>query len=103
MIGTIGKVTGKQSAGRLTANRLPRHAEGTRSTPGSRPPGTEKAMNYYLTSQLVAERQTALAADVAYRARLKDARAARKARLAAANRPARTRRLFLGRPAHAAV
>jgi hypothetical protein len=57
-------------------------------------------MNYYVTSQLVAERQAALAADVTRRAQLKDARAARAAS-AAADRPARTRRLVFARPAHA--
>jgi hypothetical protein len=60
-------------------------------------------MNYYLTSQLVAERQAALVADVAHRAQLKSARAARRA-TAVTERPARrTRRLSFGRPAHAAA
>jgi hypothetical protein len=58
-------------------------------------------MNYYLTSQLVAERQAALVADVAHRAQLKTARAARKASAAVTDRPARARRLSFGRPAHA--
>jgi hypothetical protein len=57
--------------------------------------------NYYLTSQLVADRQIALAASVAHRAQLKDARAASKASAVAADRPVRIRRLFLGRLAHA--
>ena len=58
-------------------------------------------MNYYLASQLVADRQAAVAAGLTRRAQLRDARAARKARAASAGRPARTRRLFVGRPAHA--
>ena len=45
-------------------------------------------MNYYLASQLVADRQAAVAAGVTRRAQLKDARAARKARAASAGRPA---------------
>ena len=57
-------------------------------------------MNYYLASQLVADRQAAVAAGVARRAQLKDARAAREARAVSAGL-ARTRRLFVGRPAHA--
>ncbi len=56
-------------------------------------------MNYYLTSQLVADRKAALASDLTHRALLKEARAARKA--SAAARPARTRMLFFGRLAHA--
>jgi len=56
--------------------------------------------NYYLASQLVADRQAALAADVTRRARVWTARA-RKASAASAARPARTRRLFSGRPAPA--
>ena len=35
--------------------------------------GSEKAMNYYLTSQLIAERQASVAAGVTHRARLLDA------------------------------
>jgi hypothetical protein len=62
--------------------------------------------NYYVTSQLVAQHQAALVADVAHRAQVKDARAARKATATAAHRPARTRPMFFGmffgRPAHAA-
>jgi hypothetical protein len=58
-------------------------------------------MNYYLASQLVADRQAAVAAGITRRAQLRDARAARKARAASAGRPARTRWLFVGRPAHA--
>ena len=50
-------------------------------------------MNYYLASQLVADRQAAVAAGVARRAQLKDARAARKARAVSAGRPARARDL----------
>lgn len=60
-------------------------------------------MNYYLTSQLVAERQAALAVDLARRAQVKDARAARQAGVASADRRSRTRRLFFGRLAHAAA
>jgi hypothetical protein len=71
--------------------------------PGSASPETEKAMNYYLTSQLVADRQAALAADLTHRAQLKEARAARRPSAASASavRPARTRWLFLARLAHA--
>jgi hypothetical protein len=60
-------------------------------------------MNSYFASQLIADRQAAVAADVAHRAQLKEARAARRAVAAAASagRPARTRRLLLGRLAHA--
>jgi hypothetical protein len=58
-------------------------------------------MNYYLVSQQVADRQAALVADVAHRAQVKAARAARKASAAAADRPVRTRRSFFARPAHA--
>jgi hypothetical protein len=50
-------------------------------------------MNYYLASQMVADRQAALAADVTHRAQLKEARAARRASAASAARPARARRL----------
>ena len=71
--------------------------------PGSTPPESEKAMNSYLVCQLVADRQAALAADLTHRVLLKDARAARKARAASAGRPARTRRLFVGRLAHASA
>lgn len=55
-------------------------------------------MNYYLTSQLVAERQAALAADRTHRAQLKDARAAHKRTTPAQQRPARTRHLVFGWP-----
>ena len=60
-------------------------------------------MNYYLTSQLIADRQASVAAGVTHRARLRDARAARKASAAGAARPARagTRWLLFGRLAHA--
>ena len=63
-------------------------------------------MNYYLTSQLIADRQASVAAGVTHRARLRDARAARKASAAVAARPARparagTRWLLFGRLAHA--
>jgi hypothetical protein len=57
-------------------------------------------MNYYLASQLTADRQAALTADLTHRAQVRDARAARKASTAsaaAAVRPARTRRLVVGR------
>jgi hypothetical protein len=60
-------------------------------------------MNYYLTSQLVADRQAALAADLTHRAQLKEARAARRATASSAKRPARSRRLFVGRLARAGV
>jgi hypothetical protein len=63
-------------------------------------------MNHYLTSQLVAERQAAVAASVAHRAQIRDARAARAAREATAptdSRPARTRRHILTWPAHASA
>jgi hypothetical protein len=56
--------------------------------------------NYYLVSQLVAERQAALAADVSHRTQLKDARAARDASTASLVRPARTNWLFFARLAH---
>ena len=63
---------------------------------------TGKTMNsYYLTSQLVSDRQTALTADCRQRAQVKQARAARKASAATAVRPARIRRLLFGRPAPA--
>jgi hypothetical protein len=59
--------------------------------------------NYYLTSQLVAERQAAVAAGLTHQAKLKDARAARKASASAASasQPSRTRtrtRRFIFRP-----
>jgi hypothetical protein len=59
--------------------------------------------NYYFASQLIAERQSALAANLTYRARLRDARAARRAHAASADRPARASWLFSGRRAHAAA
>jgi hypothetical protein len=46
-------------------------------------------MNYYLASQLIADRQAALTADAAHRALLKDARAARGARAKSGAWPAR--------------
>lgn len=58
-------------------------------------------MTYYLASQLVAERQSAIAADVTHRAQLKNARAARKASPAAASAYRPVRQLFSGRLAHA--
>jgi len=60
-------------------------------------------MNDYLASQLIADRQAALAADLVHRASVKKARAARRAGAASASagRPARIRRLFFGRLAHA--
>ncbi|WP_300605529.1 hypothetical protein [Trebonia sp.] len=58
-------------------------------------------MNDYLASELIAQRQAALAVGLTHRAQLKGARAARKARAAAQDRPTRTRRLPFGRPAHA--
>lgn len=57
-------------------------------------------MNYYLASQLAAERQAALAANPTHRAQIKDARTAHKAR-PVADQPVRTRRFYLGRLAHA--
>jgi hypothetical protein len=59
--------------------------------------------NYYLTSQLVADRQAALATDVKHRSQLKDVRTARKANAAVLDRPARTRRPFFARLAHASA
>ena len=58
-------------------------------------------MNYYLASQLIAERQGAVAAEVTHSAQLRDARAARKARVASAARPSRLGWLVVGRLAHA--
>ena len=54
-------------------------------------------MNYYLASQMVADRQAAVAADLEHRAQLKDVRAARRAGAGSAARVGRTRRLFVGR------
>ena len=75
--------------------------------PGTAPPDSEKAMNSYFASQLVADRQAALAADLTHRAQLKEARAARRASAAAASasagRPARARWLLFGRPAPASA
>ena len=48
-------------------------------------------MNHYLASQLIAQRQADLAADVTHRASIKEARAARKANGASAARPVRMR------------
>jgi hypothetical protein len=48
-------------------------------------------MNHYLASQLVAQRQAGLAADVTRRAAVKEARAARKAAAASPARPVRAR------------
>jgi hypothetical protein len=59
--------------------------------------------SYYLTSQLVSDRQTTLTADCRQRAQVKEARAARKASAAASVRPARTRWLPFLRPAPAAA
>jgi hypothetical protein len=63
----------------------------------------EKAMNHIIASQLIAERQADLAADLRRRAMVKEARAARKVSVASASagRPARNRWLFLGWSAHA--
>jgi hypothetical protein len=58
-------------------------------------------MNAYLASQLIAQRQSAVAADLTTRAQVKEARAARKARATSPVRPARIRRLPFGRPAPA--
>ena len=49
-------------------------------------------MNYYLTSQIIADRQAALVADVAHRAAVKTARAARRGSASSVDRPARARR-----------
>ena len=59
--------------------------------------------SYYLTSQLVSDRQTALIADCRQRAQVKQALAARKASAATSVRPTRIRRLLFGRPAPAAA
>jgi hypothetical protein len=66
------------------------------------PPETEKAMNYYLASQLVTERQAALVADATRRAQIREARAARNTS-AAAGQPARTRRPLFARFVHASA
>ena len=55
-------------------------------------------MNYSLASQLTADRQTALTADLTNRALVREARAARKARTVSAGRPARISKLFIRRP-----
>jgi hypothetical protein len=60
-------------------------------------------MNYYLASQLIADRDAALTADLANRTQVREARAARKARATSADRQTRTRRLFIRRPAPAAA
>jgi len=57
--------------------------------------------NYYFTSQLMAERQAALAAQRTHRAQVKDARAARRAGAPAADQRPRASWLFFGRRAHA--
>jgi len=68
--------------------------------PGGVLPETENEMNnYYLASQLVADRQAAVAAGLAHHAQVKDARAARKA--VSAHDPTLIRRLVFGRVAHA--
>jgi len=54
-------------------------------------PETEKKMNHYLASQLIAQRQADLFADVTHRASVKEARAARKASAVSAARPVRSR------------
>ena len=59
--------------------------------------------SYYLTSQLVSDRQSALIGDCSQRAQVKEARAARKATAATSVRPARTRWLPFGRPTPAAA
>jgi hypothetical protein len=59
-------------------------------------------MNYYLTSQLIAQHQAALTADVRHRAQLKEARAARESSTWSAHPRTRIGRLFLGRLAPAA-
>ena len=55
-------------------------------------------MNYSLASQLTADRQAALTADLTNRALVREARAARKAQAPYAGRPTRIRRLALRRP-----
>jgi hypothetical protein len=55
--------------------------------------------NYYFASQLIADRQAAIAADLAHRTLLREARAARKATAASAGRPTLIRRLAFRRPA----
>jgi hypothetical protein len=69
--------------------------------PDKSAPEAEKTMNHYLASQMVAERQAALAAEVTHRAQLKEARAARQASAPTVGRPARTRWQFLRRLSHA--
>jgi hypothetical protein len=65
---------------------------------------TERAMIHdYIASQLIAERQRALAASLKHRAQLKEARAGRRASAAPAQRPARSRWVFFHRSAHTAV
>jgi len=56
-------------------------------------------MNYSLASQLIADRQTALTADLANRTQVREARAARQARAVSAGRPVSVPRLFIRRPA----
>jgi hypothetical protein len=61
-----------------------------------------KMMNYYLASQLIADRQSATAASVTRRALVKEARAARKRTAVAQDGPVRLRRrLSFGKPAPA--
>jgi hypothetical protein len=55
--------------------------------------------NIHLASQLIADRQTALTADLANRTLVREARAARKAKAASAGRPVRIPQLFIRRPA----
>ena len=55
-------------------------------------------MNYYIASQLIADRQAAITADLAHRTLLREARAARKAQAVSGGRPTRIRRLALRRP-----
>lgn len=55
-------------------------------------------MNHHIASQLIADRQAGITADLAHRTLLREARAARKAQAASAGRPARIRRLAFRRP-----
>ena len=70
--------------------------------PGKQTAGKEKTMNHHFASQLIADRQAALAADATRRAQVREALATRKA-AASAGRPGRIRRLSFGRPAPASA
>ena len=55
-------------------------------------------MNHHIASQLIADRQAAITADLAHRTLLREARAARKAQAASVARPTRILRLSFRRP-----